>query len=138
MARYETQIPLRWSDQDANRHVNNARVVTLLEEARVGLLYESRSTDKIGGLFVAGLGVAYRRQLAYQPEPLYATLWVDELRAASYKIQYEVHGGAKPEDPVAVAAWTKMAMFDFATERPRRFTADELEFLRGWMDEPGG
>jgi acyl-CoA thioester hydrolase len=28
-------IALRWSDQDPNGHVNNAAVVTLLEEARV-------------------------------------------------------------------------------------------------------
>lgn len=138
MARYETQIPLRWSDQDANRHVNNARVVTLLEEARVGLLYEARTADKIGGLFVAGLNVSYRRQLEYQPEPLYASLWVDELRAASYKIHYELHVGSKAEDPVAVAAWTKMAMFDFATGRPRRFTADEQVFLRKWMADAHG
>ncbi|MFC4948911.1 acyl-CoA thioesterase [Pseudonocardia sp. GCM10023141] len=135
MSRYVTQVPLRWSDQDANRHVNNARVVTLLEEARVGLLYEARTTDKIGGLFVAGLNVDYRRQLPYRPEPLHATLWVAELRAASYKIHYELHVGPKEDDPVAVEAWTKMAMFDFDTQRPRRFTPDELAFLRTWVDE---
>ncbi len=28
-------ISLRWSDQDPNGHVNNAAIVTLLEEARV-------------------------------------------------------------------------------------------------------
>ncbi|MCF1711246.1 acyl-ACP thioesterase domain-containing protein [Corynebacterium argentoratense] len=28
-------LELRWSDQDANHHVNNATIVTLLEEVRM-------------------------------------------------------------------------------------------------------
>lgn len=32
---YECDLPVRWSDQDVNGHVNNARVVTLLEELRI-------------------------------------------------------------------------------------------------------
>lgn len=31
-------LELRWSDQDANHHVNNATIVTLLEEVRVRTL----------------------------------------------------------------------------------------------------
>ena len=34
MARYVAQVPLRWTDQDSYRHLNHARAVTLLEEAR--------------------------------------------------------------------------------------------------------
>ena len=32
---YEFEMQLRWSDQDALGHVNNARVITLMEEARI-------------------------------------------------------------------------------------------------------
>ena len=33
--RLHVPIALRWSDMDAYNHVNNARIFTLLEEARV-------------------------------------------------------------------------------------------------------
>ena len=29
--RFECLMPLRWSDQDLNGHINNARIVTLME-----------------------------------------------------------------------------------------------------------
>ena len=35
------QVPLRWTDQDSYRHLNNASVVTLLEEARIGLFFDA-------------------------------------------------------------------------------------------------
>jgi acyl-CoA thioesterase FadM len=36
---FTTNVALRWSDMDVYGHVNNARVVTLLEEARTALLF---------------------------------------------------------------------------------------------------
>lgn len=32
---FQTPITIRWSDQDINGHVNNARALTLVEEARI-------------------------------------------------------------------------------------------------------
>ena len=40
MPRFVAQVPVRWTDQDAYRHVNNAKAVTLLEEARVALIFD--------------------------------------------------------------------------------------------------
>ena len=37
--RYVFDCPLRWSDLDAYGHVNNARFLTLYEEARVALMF---------------------------------------------------------------------------------------------------
>ncbi|WP_289232492.1 acyl-CoA thioesterase [Barrientosiimonas endolithica] len=37
---YYVDVPLRWSDMDALRHVNNVQIVRLLEEARVAALRE--------------------------------------------------------------------------------------------------
>lgn len=65
---YEFQMQLRWSDQDALGHVNNARVLTLMEEARIRW---SRSASAGAGfergLVVASLSVDYLRQLEYTP-----------------------------------------------------------------------
>ena len=63
-------LELRWSDQDLLGHVNNARIVTLMEEARVRWsrrqLAEHESFG--GGLVVASLTVDYLRQLDYRPD----------------------------------------------------------------------
>ena len=68
MARFVAQVPLRWTDQDPYRHLNNARAVTLLEEARIGLFFDLAGEEGVDGfergLFVVGLYVDYRRQVA--------------------------------------------------------------------------
>ena len=138
MARFVSQVPLRWTDQDSYRHVNHARTVTLLEEARIDLMFGEASRDGVGtfaeGLLVAGLEVDYRRQIPYRSEPLQVTMWVHALRAASFTISYEMHDGPDDASPVAVSAHTRMALFDLDAGRPRRITADEKAFLQRWAD----
>lgn len=138
MARFVAQVPLRWTDQDAYRHVNHARAVTLLEEARIDLMFDAAAeqgvTGFVSGLLVAGLNVDYRRQIPYGSRPLRVAMWVDELRAASFRISYSLHVGPDDDDPVAITAWTRMALFDLDAGRPRRITADERAFLRRWED----
>ena len=136
MARFVAQVPLRWTDQDSYRHVNHAKAVTLLEEARIGLFFDAAAaagvTGFAAGLLVAGLNVQYKRQIPYRPHPLRVTMWVDEVRAASFRISYEMHDGPKEADAVAITACTQMATFDLAVQRPRRLTAEERAFLGEW------
>lgn len=136
MARYVAQVPLRWTDQDSYRHLNHARTVTLLEEARIGLFFDTAAAEGItaftDGLLVAGLNVDYRRQIPYRSQPLRVVMWVDEVRAASFRISYEMHDGPDEADPVAVVAWTRMATFDLEAQRPRRIGAHERAFLGRW------
>jgi acyl-CoA thioester hydrolase len=136
--RFVAHVPLRWTDQDVYHHVNHAVAVTLLEEARVALVFTAAAVAGVpgfaDGLLVVGLNVDYRRQLSYRPEPLRVTMAVDELRAASFRITYEMHDGPAEADPVAVRAWTRMATFDLDAQRPRRLSGTEREFLARWAD----
>jgi acyl-CoA thioester hydrolase len=136
VGRFVAQVPVRWTDQDSYRHINHARTVTLLEEARIAFLFDAAAAEGItafsAGLLVAGLQVDYKRQVPYRPRPLRVAMWVDELRAASFRIHYEMHEGPDPDDPVAATAWTRMAMVDMAVNRPRRLTVPEREFLGRW------
>ncbi|MCW0214732.1 MAG: thioesterase family protein [Pseudonocardia sp.] len=140
MARYVAHVPLRWTDQDSYRHVNHARTVTLLEEARIGLLFTEATAAGVGtfgsGLLVAGLEVDFRRQIPYGVEPLRVTMAVRQLRAASFTIDYDLHGGAAPDSPVAAVGVTRMAMVDLDAGRPRRLTPEERAFLQRWDDTP--
>jgi acyl-CoA thioester hydrolase len=136
VARFVAQVPVRWTDQDVYGHVNHAVVVTMLEEARIAMVFtaaaEAGADGLRAGLLVAGLQVDYRRQLPYRADGLRVAMGVDELRAASFRISYEMHGGPGADDAIVVCAWTRMATYDFAARRPRRLTPVEREFLGRW------
>jgi acyl-CoA thioester hydrolase len=136
VARFVAQVPVRWTDQDAYRHVNHAKAVTLLEEARVAMIFDAAAVEGVGsfgaGLLVVGLHVDYRRQIPYRSDGLRVSMAIEEVRAASFRITYEMHDGPAEADAVAVRAWTRMATFDLDAGRPRRLTPDEREFLDRW------
>lgn len=138
MARFSTDVAVRWSDMDVYGHVNNARVVTLLEEARTELLFGEgarRGAHTLAaGVVVVELSVRYRQPLVYSASPVQVRLWVSELLAASFTLDYVVAG------PVgdAVTARTQLAAYDTAAQRPRRLTPAEREFLAGFRDGGSG
>jgi len=136
VAPFVAQVPVRWTDQDVYRHVNHAVAVTLLEEARIQLVFDAATAEGVGGfvngLLVTGLSVDYKRQLDYRSRLLRVAMTVDGMRAASFRIRYAMHDGPEPDDTVAVTAETTLAVFDLATQRPRRLTPEERGFLGRW------
>jgi acyl-CoA thioester hydrolase len=133
---FVAQVPLRWTDQDSYRHLNHARAVTLLEEARIALFFDEATADGVtgfaGGLLVAALSVQYKRQVAYRSHTLRVAMGVDDVRAASFVVHYALHDGPGADAPVAITAETRMATFDLAANRPRRLTGDERAWLGKW------
>lgn len=119
---------------DVYGHVNNACVVTLLEEARTVLLFgegAQRGAQTLAtGLVVVELMVRYRQPLVYSAKPVRVQVWVSELRAASFSLAYAVAG----IDHYAVTARTQLAPYDTAAARPRRLLPAERDFLTGFQD----
>jgi acyl-CoA thioester hydrolase len=115
---------------DAYGHVNNAIFLRYLEEARIDFL-SLRGKESKQGSVVARHEIDYKRQLVHRPDPVDIELWVTEIRAASFTVTYEV----KDEDLVYVRALTVVVPFDFETQRPRRITSEEREFLEGYRDD---
>jgi len=115
---------------DAYGHVNNAIFLRYLEEARIDFL-SLRGKESRQGSVVARHEIDYKRQLVHRPDPVDIELWVTEIRAASFTVTYEV----KDEDLVYVRALTVVVPFDFETQRPRRITSEEREFLEGYRDD---
>jgi acyl-CoA thioester hydrolase len=136
VAPFVAHVPMRWIDQDVYRHLNNGRAVTLLEEARVAMVFDAAEAAGVTGfregLLVVGLHVDYRRQIPYRNDGLRVTMHIDEVRAASFRITYEMHDGPDGTDAVAVSAWTRMAAYDLGAGHPRRLTAAEREYLGRW------
>ncbi|GGS45827.1 acyl-CoA thioesterase [Streptomyces cinerochromogenes] len=128
--RHVYRCPLRWSDMDAYGHVNNAVFIRYLEEARINFLFRPDKEFKQGSV-VARHEIDYKRQLVHRHHPVDIELWITEIKAASFTIAYEV----KDDDLVYVRASTVVVPFDFETQRPRRITAEEREFLQQYTDE---
>ncbi|MHA6623399.1 acyl-CoA thioesterase [Pseudonocardia sp. DLS-67] len=136
MAPFIAHVAVRWSDQDVFRHVNHAVAVTLLEEARIQLVFDAAGAAGVSGfaagLLVTGLSVDYKRQISYGSRRLRVAMTVDDMRAAAFRIRYVMHGGPDEGDAVAVTAETRLAAFDLDAQRPRRLTPEEREFLGKW------
>ncbi|KOV58306.1 acyl-CoA thioesterase [Streptomyces sp. MMG1121] len=130
--RHIYRCPLRWSDMDAYGHVNNAVFLRYLEEARIDFL-SRRGKESKDGSVVARHEIDYRRQLVHRPTPVDIEMWVTDVRAASFTVSYEV----KDEDTVYVQARTVVVPFDFETQRPRRITREERDFLEEYADDAG-
>jgi acyl-CoA thioester hydrolase len=130
--RHVYYCPLRWGDLDALGHVNNGRFVDYLQDARVDFLFrtakELGADDLETGLLVARHEVQYRTPLYFRPEPVRIELWISEIRAASFTVDYEILD-ADPDRRTYVEARTKLVPFDFAANRLRRITPVEREAL---------
>jgi acyl-CoA thioester hydrolase len=137
VAAFIAHVGVRWTDQDVFQHVNHAVAVTLLEEARIRLVFDAATEAGVpgfsDGLLVTGLAVEYKRQISYSSRRLRVAMTVDELRAATFRIRYAMHDGPDDNDAVAVTADTRLATFDLGAQRPRRLTSEEREFLGKWV-----
>ncbi|MFE9607259.1 acyl-CoA thioesterase [Streptomyces sp. NPDC006012] len=132
--RHIYRCPLRWADMDAYGHVNNVVFLRYLEEARIDLLFRPDKDFDFGqGSVVARHEIDYKRQLVHRHAPVDIELWITEVRAASFTLAYEVKDG----DQIYARASTVVVPYDFETQRPRRITAEQREFLRGYMDDEG-
>ncbi len=127
--------PLRWGDMDVLGHVNNGRYVDYLQDARVDLLFRHAGLDggqEGTGLLVARHEVHYRAPLHFRAEPVRIELWVSEIRAAFFTVDYEI-ADAEPERKVYVEARTRLVPFNMAGNHPRRIAPDERAVLEGLM-----
>lgn len=134
MGEYVVTVRPRWSDMDPFGHVNHANIVTLLEEARVPLLFDEASaaglTEFARGMVVVRLRVDYRRPIVVDGRDVRVEITMSELRHASFTLDYVLRCGPDDNDAVAVTASTVLAPYDVAGGRPRRLTEEERVFLR--------
>jgi acyl-CoA thioester hydrolase len=135
--KFAVEVAVRWSDMDAYGHVNHARTVTLLEEARTELLFNEmprRGMGHIdGGIVVTKLSVEYLWPLVYDGEPVLVEAWVADVKAASFVLRYAMRGRLDPR--VLTRAETTMVPYNLISTKPRRLSPVERDFLTLWTDE---
>ena len=114
--RHEHPVQLRWSDPDSLGHVNHARALSLLEDARLAMV------EGPGGAILARLEVDYLRQLYYRVgERPSVSSWVTRLGSKSVTVRQEL----VQDGEVVIRADAVLVMFDFATDTSRPLTDDE-------------
>jgi acyl-CoA thioester hydrolase len=113
---HEHTVQLRWSDPDMLGHVNHARALSLVEDARLAM------GDGGGGLILARLEVDYLRQLYYRVgERLVVRSVVTRLGTKSFTVRQEL----VQDDQVTIRAEAVMVAFDFVADASRPLTEEE-------------
>ena len=105
---FRMAIPLRWSDLDAFNHVNNARYLTFLEQARIEWFetLDEPWMDDHSAPVVASATLNFKRPIAY-PAQVAVELFTDKLGTSSVVIGHRIVAadGTVHCDGHVVAVW---------------------------------
>jgi acyl-CoA thioester hydrolase len=116
---------------DAQGHVNNARVVSYLEQARVAAFYDPLALGRGKGKVVARHEIEYKLPIVYSHEPLPIQLWISRVAGASFVVHNEISYNGR----LAVTADTKIVMIDLNSGHPTRLSPQDRELLATFADE---
>ncbi|WP_104191301.1 MULTISPECIES: thioesterase family protein [Cryobacterium] len=127
---FRARVGVRWSDQDLNGHVNNARVATLIEEARLAWRAQALTGyDHVGSpTVVAALQLSFRRPIEFGAA-VEIDVWVGRVGSKSYTLQYS---GIQAGHPVLDAS-TVMVPLHPENGEARRLDAAERGSLARWF-----
>jgi acyl-CoA thioester hydrolase len=124
--RHEHLVQLRWSDPDSLGHVNHARALSLIEDARLAMVEGLPGESMI----LARLEVDYLRQLYYRVgERPCVSSWVTRMGTKSLTVRQEL----VQDGEVAIRADVVMVMFDFATDASRPLTDEERAYWSRYL-----
>lgn len=130
---------MRWADMDLLGHVNNVTYIDYLQEARIEMFASHRAfsarEEHTEGIVLVRYEVDFASPLVFRRQPIFVDVWVTEVRAASFTMAYEVYDVVDGHRVVHLRASSVMAAFVFATERPRRLSDEERDFLAGYLEE---
>ena len=112
------EVPLRWGDLDAQGHVNNARFIDYVQDARADFLYRLHIGDLIQeGIAVVSNHIEYRSPVYFSQQPLEVDVTVAAVGEESVTLAYQLY---QVDREVAVAR-TTLRWYDVSTRTEREF-----------------
>ena len=125
---------MRFGDTDAMGHVNNAKFMTYLEDARVGFFrHVSGDLIGLGGLILARTEIDFVRPILFGVGPVRTSAWVTSIGTKSFGMGY-----AMEQDGQAVGrADVVLVAYDYAAGGSRALTADERAVLEQHIHTEG-
>lgn len=136
---YTVDVPLRWSDMDSYRHVNNVQFLRLLEDARVIGFEQWFGQDRSvlsEGILVARHEIEYLAPLVFRIRPIVVHMWATKIGGGSFDLAYEVRDGHGTDDLLYARAETTLVLYDFESAKPRRIDAGLREVLKQHEGDP--
>lgn len=132
---YVHRAQVRWSDPDIMGHVNHARYLSYLEDARMELL--SRSPSGLAGAeegdrgYIAGrLSIDYRHPAKYRPGlVLRVETWVSHLGTKSWTFAHRLYDG----DTVIAESECVIVAYSYADAKARALDPDERAFWTKYL-----
>lgn len=112
----EIPIELRWSDQDLLGHVNNAKLMTLAEEARIRSLDRLRRQYELPGpldMVLRTTHTDFLRPVMYE-DAIKIMVWISRIGNTSYVMQHELIQNGE----VCVNVEAVVVMFDSEKQAP--------------------
>ncbi|KUO06957.1 acyl-CoA thioesterase [Streptomyces sp. DSM 15324] len=126
--------PIRMSDLDPFNHVNNVRLLEMIQDAHVDLFYlqPGHSGEEIRPRMVyVRHELDYTEPLAFQPDPILVRTTITTVRRASFSLTSHITRGSRT---YCTCVSTAVA-YDEAERCPRRLEEAELAVLRRYAPE---
>jgi acyl-CoA thioester hydrolase len=126
--RHVYEFNIRFGDIDSQGHVNNVKFLGYLEDARLEMFHGDpvrKGEQPVRGMVISRHEIDYRLPLLPTVYPIRVETWVTEARAASLKLAYEV----RDDENVYAEATSTLVAFDVESNRLRRWTPQEREFI---------
>jgi acyl-CoA thioester hydrolase len=135
--RHIAKVHVRWDDQDAFGHVNNAKYLTYVQEARVEMLWRSRANaglePLLSDMVVARAEVDYLLPIYEGAMDIDCEIWVGKIGGASFEMFYELKSAAG----VHARVKTVQVGVDVVTKKSRRLNDAEREYLMQYQELDG-
>lgn len=114
--RYLTVIPIRYGDMDTLGHVNNAKFLTYLEQARVGYFRDQKLWD--GGLSERGMIIAraeidFRAPMTLDDREAYVWTRVSRLGVKSFDMTHVIMVIRGSQPVVTAESRTVIVVYDY-------------------------
>lgn len=128
--RHTYVCPVRFSDVDAYRHVNNVKYFEYFQEARISLVGSmlrsaGEAPNGAPGVVVAQIDVDYRTPMHFREEPYEVDTWVGHVGRSSFVVEGRIRDG----DDVLSRARAVMVAFDPTTQRATSLSEAQRERL---------
>ena len=131
--KYHHKALVRWDDLDAMGHVNNARYLTLAQEARFewsfGQQHKKGEIPGIMEMVVARAEVDYFAAIFEGLIFVDVSLWVTKIGNSSFTMVYEIHNG----ETLCACIKTVQVAVDETIKKSRPLTENEREFLAKYL-----
>lgn len=131
--KYQHKAFVRWDDLDAMGHVNNAKYLTLAQEARFEWSFmQQHSKGEIPGLMemvVAKAEVDFYKPINLGGIFVDVELWVEKIGNSSFVMVYEIRNG----EELCARLKTVQVGVDSAASKSRPLTDLERKFLEQYL-----